>query len=75
MPLEDADDAPMECLTLEEMRASVEATRRKLAAAGKPAPPISAWGTKPFPGRSHGVRTGKHAKGWQPPKKKKRKKR
>jgi transposase len=63
-----------EALTLEEMLASVEATRKKLAAAGRPVPPVSAWGQKPKT-NALGQRLGKHAKASQPSKKNKKKKR
>jgi transposase len=82
-PLEDDDDlfeedeheedAAIESLSLEEMLASVEATRKKLAAAGRPVPPVSAWGQKPKV-NALGQRLGKHAKASQPPKKKKKRK-
>jgi hypothetical protein len=78
-PLEAADDEEDdddeewsgETLSIDEMLASVEETRRKLAAKGRPVPSL---GSKPA-FRTPGVRTGKHAKATQPPKKKKRKKR
>ena len=66
------DDA-IEAVSLEEMLASVEATRKKLAAAGRPVPPVSAWGRKPKV-NAFGQRLGKHAKASQPPKKKKKRK-
>lgn len=67
---EDESDWEGETLTIEQMLASVEETRRKLAAKGRPKP-----GLKPQAHfRPPGVRTGKHAKAAQPAKKKKRKK-
>jgi uncharacterized protein YggU (UPF0235/DUF167 family) len=76
-PLDAADDEEDdeeewngETLSIDEMLASVEETRRKLAAKGRPIPPPS---SKPA-FRTPGVRTGKHAKATQPPQKKKRKK-
>lgn len=68
----EGDDA-IESLSLEEMLASVEATRKKLAAVGRPVPPVSAWGQKPKI-NALGQRLGKHAKASQPPKKKKKRK-
>lgn len=68
----DMDDS-IEAVSLEEMLASVEATRKKLAAAGRPVPPVSAWGRKTEI-NAFGQRLGKHAKASQPPKKKKKRK-
>lgn len=69
----ESDDETIEALSLEEMLASVEATRKKLAAAGRPVPPVSAWGQKPKV-NALGQRLGKHAKASQPVKKKKKRK-
>jgi len=73
-PLDDESNAEDEwvgeTLSIDEMLASVEETRRKLAAKGHPAPSLT---SKPA-FRTPGVRTGKHAKATQPAKKKKRKK-